>query len=67
MLTKLKKVGVADCISRDGHTVSVLSPLLFLQCIVEFYDQEVGSVSLPLNPGLHILGTCTLGALSQLV
>lgn len=65
MLTKIKKVGMADCILRDGHTLSIPTRFLFSQSIVELYHQDIGSVSLPLNPGLFILGTCTSGAMRQ--
>lgn len=51
----------------SDHALDVLSLLPFLQCKAELHHQEAESVFLPWNLGSLILGTHTLGALSQQV
>ena len=51
----------------SDHALDILSLRPFLQCKAELHRQEAESIFLPWNLGSLILGTHTLGALSQQV
>ena len=66
MLTKEERKVWLIVFSGDGHTLFHYTCPSY-NVLLNFTIKRLGSISIPSNPGLFILGMCALGVLSQQV